>query len=42
VKYSGRVQYKLKYEGVEVRKKLVEIRPAEQQEQTSETTATTT
>ena len=28
VKYSGRVQFKLKYEGVEVRKKLVEIVPA--------------
>ena len=28
VRYSGRVQYKLKYEGVEVRKKLVEIVPA--------------
>lgn len=27
VKYSGRVQFKLKYEGVEVRKKLVEIVP---------------
>ena len=39
VKYSGRVQYKLKYEGVEVRKKLVEIRPAEPQD---ETTATVT
>lgn len=29
VKYTGRVQYKLKYEGVEVRKKLTEIRPPE-------------
>lgn len=28
VRYSGRVQFKLKYEGVEVRKKLVEIVPA--------------
>lgn len=36
VKYSGRVQFKLKYEGVEVRKKLVEIRPAEVQEATKE------
>ena len=27
VRYSGRVQFKLKYEGVEVRKKLVEIVP---------------
>lgn len=36
VKYSGRVQFKLKYEGVEVRKKLVEIRPAEVQEATNE------
>ena len=26
-KYSGRVQYKLKYEGVEIKKKLVEILP---------------
>ena len=26
-RYTGRVQYKLKYEGVEVRKKLTEIRP---------------
>lgn len=30
-RYTGRVQYKLKYEGVEVRKKLSEIRPAEPQ-----------
>ena len=29
VRYTGRVQFKLKYEGVEVRKKLTEIRPAE-------------
>lgn len=36
VKYSGRVQFKLKYEGVEVRKKLVEIRPSEVQEVTKE------
>lgn len=36
VKYSGRVQFKLKYEGVEVRKKLTEIRPAEGQEATKE------
>ena len=28
VRYVGRVQFKLKYEGVEVRKKLVEIVPA--------------
>ena len=35
-RYTGRVQYKLKYEGVEVRKKLTEIRPAEQQEETTE------
>lgn len=28
VRYAGRVQFKLKYEGVEVRKKLVEIVPA--------------
>lgn len=31
LRYTGRVQYKLKYEGVEVRKKLTEIRPAEPQ-----------
>ena len=31
VRYTGRVQYKLKYEGVEVRKKLTEICPAEPQ-----------
>lgn len=30
-RYSGRVQFKLKYEGVEVRKKLTEIRPQEPQ-----------
>ena len=29
LRYTGRVQFKLKYEGVEVRKKLTEIRPAE-------------
>ena len=29
-RYTGRVQYKLKYEGVEVRKKLTEIQPAEE------------
>ena len=32
VRYTGRVQFKLKYEGVEVRKKLTEIRPAEPQD----------
>ena len=31
VRYTGRVQFNLKYEGVEVRKKLSEIRPAEEQ-----------
>ena len=29
LRYTGRVQFKLKYEGVEVRKKLTEIHPAE-------------
>ena len=37
VRYTGRVQYKLKYEGVEVRKKLTEIRPAEPQADEAET-----
>lgn len=31
-RYSGRVQFKLKYEGVEVRKKLVEVVPADTSE----------
>lgn len=38
VKYMGRVQYKLKYEGVEVRKKLSEIRPAEPSAEGAEVT----
>ena len=38
VRYSGRVQFKQKYEGVEVRKKLVEIRPAEDAAEQTETT----
>lgn len=32
--YNGRVQFRLKYEGVDVRKKLTEKKPPEQQEQT--------
>ena len=38
VRYSGRVQLKHKYEGVEVRKKLVEIVPAEKVESTDSAT----
>lgn len=38
VRYTGRVQYKLKYEGVEVRKKLTEIRPAETSVEVAEAT----
>ena len=36
VRYTGRVQFKLKYEGVEVRKKLTEIRPVESQNEAVE------
>ena len=39
VRYTGRVQFKLKYEGVEVRKKLSEIRPAEAPTEQAEVTA---
>ena len=39
VRYTGRVQFKLKYEGVEVRKKLSEIRPAETPAEQAEVTA---
>ena len=35
-RYSGRVQFKQKYEGVEVRKKLVEILPSVQTDDTSD------
>lgn len=41
MRYNGRVQFKLKYEGVEVRKKLTEIRPPEPQEEGKEETETT-
>ena len=37
-RYTGRVQFKLKYEGVEVRKKLSEIRPAEAPTEQAEVT----
>lgn len=37
VRYTGRVQYKLKYEGVEVRKKLTEIHPPEPQSERANT-----
>ncbi len=39
VRYTGRVQFKLKYEGVEVRKKLTEIRPSEAQAESVEADA---
>ena len=38
-KYTGRVQYKLKYEGVEVKKKLIEILPKAEETETEPTTA---